>query len=44
MHVTALWGAGVALVGALVVALYLPGRPKERQPGQEEQELVPAGE
>ncbi|WP_051138047.1 MFS transporter [Streptomyces canus] len=44
MHVTALWGAGVALVGALVVALYLPGRPAERQPGQEEQELVPAGE
>ncbi|MEV7070747.1 MFS transporter [Streptomyces sp. NPDC091972] len=44
MHVTALWGAGVALVGALVVALYLPGRPTERQPGEEEQELVPAGE
>ncbi|MEU1478990.1 MFS transporter [Streptomyces sp. NPDC001668] len=44
MHVTALWGAGVALVGALVVALYLPGRPAERQPGEEEQELVPAGE
>ncbi|AWW39882.1 MFS transporter [Streptomyces cadmiisoli] len=26
MHVTALSGAGVALVGAVVVALYLPGR------------------
>ncbi|MDH6519522.1 EmrB/QacA subfamily drug resistance transporter [Streptomyces sp. SAI-135] len=44
MHVTALWGAGVALVGALVVALYLPGRPTSPQPGQEEQELVRAGE
>ncbi|WP_086739207.1 MFS transporter [Streptomyces glaucescens] len=27
MHVTALCGAAVALVGALVVALFLPGRP-----------------
>lgn len=44
MHVTALCGAGVALVGALVVALFLPGRPAEPQPGQEEQELVPASE
>jgi EmrB/QacA subfamily drug resistance transporter len=44
MHVTALCGAGVALVGALVVALFLPGRPAEPQKGQEEQELVPASE
>ncbi|MCX5262202.1 MFS transporter [Streptomyces canus] len=44
MHVTALCGAGVALVGALVVALFLPGRPTEPQQGQEKQELVPAGE
>ncbi|MFL5997560.1 MAG: MFS transporter [Streptomyces sp.] len=44
MHVTALCGAGVALVGALVVALFLPGRPTEPQQGQEEQELVPASE
>ncbi|WP_069764363.1 MFS transporter [Streptomyces sp. LUP47B] len=44
MHVTALCGAGVALVGAVVVALFLPGRPAEPQQGQEEQELVPASE
>ncbi|MFG2724905.1 DHA2 family efflux MFS transporter permease subunit [Streptomyces canus] len=44
MHVTALCGAGVALIGALVVALFLPGRPAEPQQGQEEQELVPASE
>ncbi|MGW1888783.1 MFS transporter [Streptomyces sp. NPDC002004] len=29
MHVTSLWGAGVALLGALVVLLFLPGRPAE---------------
>jgi EmrB/QacA subfamily drug resistance transporter len=44
MHVTALCGAGVALIGAVVVALFLPGRPAEPQRGQEEQELVPASE
>ncbi|NEB05114.1 MFS transporter [Streptomyces sp. SID13726] len=44
MHVTALCGAGVALVGAVVVALFLPGRPTEPQQGREEQELVTAGE
>ncbi|MEU6354323.1 MFS transporter [Streptomyces sp. NPDC047072] len=44
MHVTALCGAGVAVVGAVVVALFLPGRPTEPQPGREEQELVAAGE
>jgi DHA2 family integral membrane protein (MFS transporter) len=40
MHVTALCGAGVALVGALVVALFLPGRPADPQKGSDEQELV----
>ncbi|MDT0480969.1 MULTISPECIES: MFS transporter [Streptomyces] len=44
MHVTALCGAGVALIGAVVVALFLPGRPAEPQQGQEEQDLVPASE
>ncbi|MEU9169203.1 MFS transporter [Streptomyces sp. NPDC048420] len=44
MHVTALCGAGVALIGALVAVLFLPGRPTEPQPGREEQELVTAGE
>lgn len=44
MHVTALCGAGVALVGALVVALFLPGRPAEPQKGSDEQELVTATE
>ena len=44
MHVTALWGAGVAVVGAVVVFLFLPGRPKARQEGTEEAELVVAGE
>ncbi|MFF0088874.1 MFS transporter [Streptomyces canus] len=44
MHVTALGGAGVALVGAVVVALFLPGRPTKPQQGQEEQDLVPASE
>ncbi|MCX5168664.1 MFS transporter [Streptomyces antibioticus] len=28
MHITAVWGAAIALVGAVVVALFLPGRPK----------------
>ncbi|WP_328746781.1 MFS transporter [Streptomyces sp. NBC_00285] len=40
MHVTALCGAGVALVGALVVWLFLPGRPAGPQKGSDEQELV----
>ncbi|MFD8150120.1 MULTISPECIES: MFS transporter [unclassified Streptomyces] len=43
MHVTALMGAGIAVLGAVVVALFLPGRRREtRQPGQEE-ELTHAG-
>ena len=44
MHITALWGAGVAVVGAAVVALFLPGKPPARQEGEEEQELVAATE
>ncbi|MFF4208152.1 MFS transporter [Streptomyces sp. NPDC001796] len=41
MHVTALWGAGVAVVGAVVVALFLPGKAPART-GTEEPELVAA--
>ncbi|MEU2335995.1 MFS transporter [Streptomyces sp. NPDC013172] len=44
MHLTALCGAGVALIGALVAALYLPGRQPAGQQGDREQELVVAGE
>ncbi|MHB9862327.1 MFS transporter [Streptomyces sp. YIM S03343] len=44
MHVTALCGAGVALISALVVAAFLPGKPPKRQQGEEEQELVAAVE
>ncbi|MFG2131526.1 MFS transporter [Streptomyces sp. NPDC048751] len=44
MHVTALGGVAVALVGAVVVALFLPGRPKEPQQGEEEAQLVAASE
>ncbi|MET9757527.1 MFS transporter [Streptomyces sp. NPDC006372] len=42
MHVTALWGAGVALIGTVVVALFLPGKPPASQPGEEEKELSDA--
>ncbi|KPI25338.1 drug resistance transporter, EmrB/QacA subfamily [Actinobacteria bacterium OK074] len=42
MHVTALCGAGVALLGALVAILFLPGRPAPRQESEEKPELVPA--
>lgn len=42
MHVTALWGAGVAVVGAVVVALYLPGKVSAPRRDEEEQELVAA--
>jgi DHA2 family integral membrane protein (MFS transporter) len=42
MHVTALCGAGVALVGAVVVALFLPGRPAAPQEGKQEPELATA--
>ncbi|WP_202495029.1 MFS transporter [Streptomyces sp. SID4982] len=44
MHVTALWGTGVALVGAVVVAVFLPGRPPAGQPGEHEPELVTTGD
>ncbi|UIX35134.1 MFS transporter [Streptomyces sp. GQFP] len=40
MHVTALCGAGVAVLGALVVALCLPGRPATPQGGEEKAQLV----
>ncbi|MEU1314348.1 MFS transporter [Streptomyces tibetensis] len=39
MHVTALWGAGVAVLGAVVVALFLPGKPPAAQGTEDEQEL-----
>ncbi|MEV7191484.1 MFS transporter [Streptomyces sp. NPDC093510] len=43
MHVTAVWGAGVAVLGALVVFLFLPGRtPPEPGPSQKEDEPVGA--
>ncbi|MET8023197.1 MFS transporter [Streptomyces avermitilis] len=42
MHLTALCGAGVAVVGAVIVALFLPGRPPAPQEGQEETELATA--
>ncbi|MFF0225554.1 MFS transporter [Streptomyces sp. NPDC004629] len=44
MHVTALCGTGVALLGALVVALFLPGRPPAAQEGEKEAELVAAAD
>ncbi|MHC5902862.1 MFS transporter [Streptomyces sp. S6] len=41
MHVTAFWGAGVAVIGAVVVALFLPGKPPaEAQGEQKEGELA----
>ncbi|MFS4109723.1 MFS transporter [Streptomyces sp. PD-S100-1] len=44
MHVTALCGTVVALLGAVVTAVFLPGRPQQPPPqgGEEEQELVAA--
>ncbi|MFF1707855.1 MFS transporter [Streptomyces sp. NPDC058252] len=44
MHVTALCGAGVAIVGAVVVAVFLPGRTPTAPEGEAEDELVPAAE
>lgn len=44
MHVTALCGTVVALIGAVVVAVFLPGRPPAPQQGKEEPELVAAVE
>jgi DHA2 family integral membrane protein (MFS transporter) len=40
MHITALCGAAVAFLGAVVVALFLPGRAKPAQEDTEEGELV----
>ncbi|WP_225830903.1 MFS transporter [Streptomyces sp. NK08204] len=40
MHVTALCGTGVALLGAVVVALFLPGKPPAGQENTRETELV----
>ncbi|MGW3492880.1 MFS transporter [Streptomyces sp. NPDC001020] len=42
MHTTALWGAGVAVLGAIVVALFLPGKPPAPQAEKGEAELVTA--
>ncbi|WP_189859559.1 MFS transporter [Streptomyces poonensis] len=42
MHITALCGAGVALLGAVVVALFLPGKDPERPGGREESEPAAA--
>lgn len=44
MHMTALCGVGVALIGAVVTALFLPGKPPAGQQDEREQELVAAGE
>ncbi|MFB7115953.1 MFS transporter [Streptomyces sp. NPDC056190] len=44
MHVTALCGTVVALVGAVVVAVFLPGKEALPQKGEEEEELVAAVE
>ncbi len=43
MHVTALWGAGIAVLGAVVVALFLPGRRQDPQRPGREQELSHTG-
>ncbi|MDQ0580624.1 MFS transporter [Streptomyces rishiriensis] len=40
MHVTALCGAAVAAVGAVVVAVFLPGRPKPTPQDAAKEELV----
>ncbi|MEU8591282.1 MFS transporter [Streptomyces sp. NPDC048664] len=42
MHVTALCGAGVAVLGAIVVALFLPGKASAAPTGEKEQALVSA--
>ena len=39
MHTTALWGAGIALIGAVVVALFLPGKPPAPRQEEGEKEL-----
>ncbi|MFF4797298.1 MFS transporter [Streptomyces sp. NPDC001351] len=44
MHVTALCGTVVAILGALVAFVFLPGKPSARQEGEEEQQLVAAAD
>ncbi|MFE9926355.1 MFS transporter [Streptomyces sp. NPDC005774] len=43
MHITALCSAGVAVLGAIVVALFLPGRSPEPGGDGRDEELVPTG-
>jgi DHA2 family integral membrane protein (MFS transporter) len=42
MHVTALWGAGITLLGVAVVTAYLPGRPAPRARDEDAPDLVTA--
>lgn len=42
MHITALCGAGVALLGVVITALFLPGR-APREPEAEHKEAEPVG-
>ncbi|MER7486631.1 MFS transporter [Streptomyces sp. NPDC126497] len=44
MHVTSLWGAGVAVLGAVVVAVFLPGRAPASEGDREGRELVPTAD
>ncbi|MFJ9658300.1 MFS transporter [Streptomyces griseoflavus] len=44
MHVTALWGAGIAVLGAIVAAVYLPGRPPKHEEGDRGKEFVAAAD
>ncbi|WP_328783177.1 DHA2 family efflux MFS transporter permease subunit [Streptomyces canus] len=44
MHITALCGAAVVVVGAVLVALFLPGRPGEAQEDSAEPESAAAAE
>ncbi|MFE3247295.1 MFS transporter [Streptomyces sp. NPDC059209] len=43
MHVTALGSAGVALIGTVVVALFMPGRTDQERPAPRERAERPAG-
>ncbi|MFD8519545.1 MFS transporter [Streptomyces capillispiralis] len=44
MHVTALWGAAVAALCAIVVAVFLPGRDRTPEGTEGDKELVSAGD